>query len=83
MTTFEEHFIVGKSYCTHTKQAVTSLRPPTVLYLDKLPDQKEAAAIQQRLTTKTGQSTVPYVWFEGKFIPGGNAGLQELLQKGS
>ena len=68
------------SDCSKTKATLQGLNVPNVgiLELDK---EAEGSDIQAYLKDKTGQSSVPNVFINGKHI-GGNSDLQELNSKG-
>lgn len=79
-------FIASKSYCPYGRQAYITLthncRVPKdkikIIYLDEL---KYGAELQKGLYQINGQSTVPHIYINHKFI-GGNDKLQELKNKG-
>lgn len=63
--------LFGKSgcpFCKKTKKELYSIGVhPTIVELDQVED---GAPIQKKLEELTGQSTVPNVWLDGKFIGG-------------
>ncbi|KAK5774158.1 uncharacterized protein PWA37_002863 [Arxiozyma heterogenica] len=78
-------FIASKSYCPYGRQAYITLthnyRVPKdkikIIYLDEL---KYGAELQKGLYQINGQSTVPHIYINHRFI-GGNDKLQELKNK--
>lgn len=74
--------IFSKSYCSYcgsVKQLFNKLNEPyKSVELDEL---SNGAEIQRELYEMTGQSTVPSVWINKKFI-GGNSETQALYRKG-
>lgn len=71
-------FVASKSYCPYcraTKKFFADVYPKAyVIELNEIPDGSD---IQDYLYKKTGQSTVPNVFINGKHI-GGNSDVQAL-----
>lgn len=77
--------IFSKSYCPYCRRAKRALLgigiAPVVVELDERAD---GAAIQAEVRKRTGQRTVPSVWYNGKHIGGGDdtvAGVESGLFK--
>jgi glutaredoxin 3 len=80
--------IFSKTYCPYcmaSKKRFQGLRrnnqnnaTPLIFELDKM---ESGTAIQDHLYRTTGQSTVPSVWINGKFV-GGNSDTEALMRTG-
>ena len=61
----------AKSYCPHCLKAKEVLKKNQVAtYVIELDERKDGTWIQQALTQKYRQATVPYVFVKGRFIGG-------------
>lgn len=79
-------FIASKSYCPYGKQALITLThncrvPKDKIKIIQLDEMKYGQELQKGLFQMNGQSTVPHIYINHKFI-GGNDNLQELRNKG-
>lgn len=79
-------FIASKSYCPYGKQALITLThncrvPKDKIKVIQLDEMKYGRELQKALFQMNGQSTVPHIYINHKFI-GGNDNLQELRNKG-
>ena len=86
LTTQKPVFIAAKTWCPHCKAARALLFEALAVPADKvvlleLDTMEDGAEVQDSLAEITGQSTVPCIFIDGKFI-GGNSDLQALNSKG-
>ena len=68
--------VFSKSYCPYCKQVKQVFKSrnlnPEIIELDIHPDGKQ---IQQVLMKKTNHSTVPSVWFQGRYVGGSSESI--------
>ena len=67
------YFIIGKSFCPYTVNAVNALPNAQVIYLDQ---SRRGAVIHESLKQKFQQTSVPYIFVNDVFI----GGYDDLLQ---
>jgi glutaredoxin len=73
----DSRLIVGKSYCTYTKQALKMGFTENQLMLDEC---SNGEALHRMLIEQTGQRTVPYV-LEGRHLIGGYTELVKYMKQ--